>query len=206
MKMKRTLPALAICSASILILASCGTDPHRIDPAGTQGITTVNDINAKDWQMAAESCINSMLMSGAIDRKDGRKTVLMISDIKNDTQMHVDSKILTNSIREALLKSGKAITTTAVGAAGPEDAATKRVRDLQNSELFDQRTVQPNGTAIAPDMSIAGDIIQVYVEEGRYRESTVYFHITLTNLRTGLAEWEGQSQVAKQSKKNIFGF
>jgi penicillin-binding protein activator len=188
-------------------LSSCGTDAHRIDPNGVEGLTTVYDINAKDWQMAAESCINSMMKSGKLDRTDGRMTILAITGILNKTAVHVDTAILTNMIREAVLKSGKAMTTTAwTGTGGAEDPATRNVRNLQNDPLFDHRTVQPQGTAIAPDMTIAGEIIQIMATQGRYNESTVYFHITLTDLRTGLAVWEGQSQVAKQEKKNIFGY
>ncbi len=193
---------LAALSLLALLLPSCGTDAHRIDPNGLEGLTTVNDINAKDWQMAAESCVNSMLQSGAIDRTDGRKMIIMISGVKNATPVHVDSRILTNMIRESLLKSGKALTTTAVTG---EDAATRDVRKLQDDPLFDHRTVQPQGTAIAPDMSIGGEIIQIFAAQGRDRESNIYFHITLTDLKTGLALWEGQSQVAKQGKLSIFG-
>jgi len=198
----RLTTAIAAALSLAALLASCGTDPHRIDPNGLEGITTVNDINAKDWQVAAESCVNSMLQSGAIDRTDGRKMIIMISGVKNATPLHVDARILTNMIRESLLKSGKAVTTTAVTG---EDSATRDIRKLQNDPLFDQRTVQPQGTAIAPDMSIGGEIIQIFASQGRNRESNIYFHITLTDLKTGLALWEGQSQVAKQGKVSIFG-
>jgi uncharacterized protein (TIGR02722 family) len=201
----KTLNGAALVAA--LLLTSCGTDTHRIDPSGTEGLTTVRDIDPKDWQMAAESCIDSLLKSGALDRKDGRKSIAMVSDVRNETSSHIDTEILTNMIREALLKSGKAVTTTAVGGAkGPEDSATRQVRSLQNDALFDQRTVQPQGTAIAPDVSVGGEIIELYAEKGRAREANFYFHITLTDLKTGLAVWEGQSQVAKQSERGLFGF
>jgi len=199
--------SLAIFAAMACLISSCGTDPHRIDPNGLEGLTTVNDINAKDWQMAAEACVTEMMKSGKLDRTDGRMTILAITGIANKTAVHVDTAILTNMIREAVLKSGKAMTTTAwTGLGGVEDPATRNVRSLQNDPLFDHRTVLPQGTAIAPDMTIAGEIIQIMANYGRKSESTLYFHITLTDLKTGLAVWEGQSAVSKQDKKNIFGY
>ncbi len=201
------LTSAAGASLAALLLCSCGTDPHRIDPEGLEGLTTVDDVNAKDWQMAAEACVNSLLKSGVLDRSDGRKTVLMISGVRNETLAHLDTAILTNMLREALLKSGKAVATTALGPGGvAEDSATRDVRKLQDDPLFDHRTVQPQGTAIAPDMSVGGEIIQIVAQEGRRSESNIYFHITITDLKTGLALWEGQSQVAKQAEKPFFGF
>lgn len=199
--------AIALGLALAASLSSCGTDPHRIDPNGVEGLTSVNSIDAKDWQIAAEACVNSLLKSGVLDRADGRKSIVAITGVLNKTAMHVDTNILTNMVRESILKSGKAVTTTAwTGTGGSEDPATRNVRNLQNDPLFDHRTVQPQGTAIAPDVSVAGEIIQIFADAGRRHESTFYFHLTVTNLRTGLAEWEDQIQVSKQEQRNIFGY
>ncbi len=198
---------LATGFALSTLLSSCGTDAHRIDPNGMDGLTTTNYIDAKDWQTVAVAAVNSMLASGNLDRRDGRKTILAITGIVNKTAVHVDTNILTNMIRESVLKSGKAVTTTAwTGTGGAEDPATRNVRNLQNDPLFDHRTVQKQGTAIAPDMSVAGEIIQIFADQGRKHESTIYFHLTLTDLKTGLALWEDQFQVSKQEKRSVFGY
>lgn len=204
--MKNRTTFLLAFAAVLLITAGCGSDPERIDPAGNSGLTTTHDINFKDWQTAAETCINSMLQSGVLTRPDGRKTVLMISLVKNKTSQHIDTEILTDKIRQAVLRSGKAVTTTAVGANGPEDKASKQVRDLQDDDMFNQNTVQKMGTAIAPDMSLAGEIIQQKTNLGRNTESYFFFHMTLTDLSSGLAVWEDNVEIAKQSKRPYFGY
>ena len=193
-------------TAAVLIFSSCGTSPHRIDASGNSGITTVDDINFKDWQIAAEKGVTSLLSSGALDRKDGRKTILMISTIKNSTSQHINTRILTDKIRQAVLHSGKALTTTAVGGNGPDDRASKQVRDLENDDMFDQSTVQKAGTAIAPDMSLAGEIVQQKTTSGRMHESYFFIHMTLTDLKTGLAMWEENVEIAKQEKKPLMGW
>lgn len=204
--MKNRTTFLLAFAAALLITGGCGSDPERIDPSGNSGLTTTHDINFKDWQTAAETCINSMLQSGVLTRPDGRKTVLMISLVKNKTSQHIDTEILTDKIRQAVLRSGKAVTTTAVGANGPEDKASKQVRDLQDDDMFNQNTVQKMGTTIAPDMSLAGEIIQQKTNLGRNTESYFFFHMTLTDLSTGLAVWEDNVEIAKQSKRPYFGY
>ncbi len=192
--------------AAALTICGCGSDPARIDASGNRGLTTTDDINFKDWQMAAEKCINSLLESGTLVRQDGKKSVVMVSTVKNSTSQHIDVQILTQKITGAILRSGKAVTTTAVSGAGAIDKSTKQVRDLQDDEMFNQKTVKQNGTAIAPDFSLAGEITQMKTTEGRSKESYFYFHMTLTDLETGLAVWENEVEIAKQSTKPLMGF
>ncbi|HOK03980.1 MAG TPA: penicillin-binding protein activator LpoB [Victivallales bacterium] len=205
--MKKTFYYFFSGIIALAIFASgCGTDPARIDASGTDTITTTDDVNVKDWQIAAEKCVNSLLTSGVLLRNDGRKSVIMVSTVKNSTNQHIDIQILTQKIRTAILRSGQALTTTAVSADGPEDKATKQVRDLQDDEMFNQNTVQKMGTVIAPDYSLAGEITQQSTRQGRMRESYFYFHLTLTDLKTGLAVWEDEVEIAKQAKKPLVGF
>ncbi len=198
--------AITGLAAAVIVLSACGTGAHRMDASGNSGLTTVDDINFKDWQIAAEKGITSLLSSGALNRPDGRKTILMISTIKNSTSQHINTRILTDKIRQALLRSGKALTTTAVGGSGPDDKASKQVRELENDDMFDQSTVQKAGTAIAPDMSLAGEIVQQKTTSGRMRESYFFIHMTLTDLKTGLAMWEENVEIAKQEKKPLIGW
>ena len=196
----------AVAITGTMLLTGCGNMPTRINPQSDRGITTTDDINFKDWQITAEKTINSMLQSGVLKRADGRKNIIMISTVKNSTSQHINTKILTSKIRNAVLRSGMAMTTTAVSARGAEDKATRQVRGLQDDEMFNQSTVQKNGTAIAPDMSLAGEIIQEKTRQGRLKQSYFFFHLTLTDLKTGLAVWEDNVEIAKQSKRAFVGW
>ncbi len=191
-------------AAALLTMTGCGSAPVRIDTASSQGITTVHQIDFKDWQIAAEKGTSSMLESGVMKRADGRKTILMISDVKNSTRENVNTRILTDKIRQAVLRSGQAVVTTAVGAKGAEETAVRQVRELENDDLFNQSTVQKRGTVIAPDMSLSGEIVQQQRRSGRTEESYFFIHMVLTDLATGLAVWEDNVELAKQGTKSIF--
>ena len=186
------------------LAAGCAVAPHRIDPAGDERPTSTHRIDVKDWQTAALKSIDSLLESGALARTDGRKTVVMVGEVKNSTSTPVNTRILTDKIRQAILKSGKAVTTTAVGAKGAEETATRQVRELENDDLFNQATVQKRGTVISPDMSLSGEIVQQKNKVGRVEESYFFFHIVMTDLATGLAVWEDNVEIGKQETKSIF--
>jgi len=192
----------AVCA---LVLCGCGSPARRIDPT-TQGVTTVGDVNTRDWNDVATRAINSLIASGALVRPDGRKAVVMISEVKNRSGARARTQILTNKMRQAMLASGKALTTTAVGGRGPEDNATRQVRELENDDLFNQATVQKRGTVIAPDLSLSGEIIRQSTHAGRTRENTFYFHVVVTDLQSGLAVWEDNFEISKQETVNIFGY
>lgn len=206
MKHGKLIFCAAVSTMAAIALAGCGSNPTRIDPKSNQGMVTTDDINFKDWQIAAEKSVNSLLQSGTLKREDGRKNVLMISTVKNSTSQHINTRILTDKIRQAVLRSGMALTTTAVGGSGAEDNATRQVRKLQDDDMFNQQTVQKDGTAIAPDMSLAGEIVQQKTSQGRTSESYFFFHLTLTDLKTGLAVWEDNVEIAKQGTRPLMGW
>ena len=202
--MKKSLILIAPAVAAAL-LAGCGTSAHRIDPT-TEGVTTVSDVNTRDWQEVSAKAVNSLVASGALVRPDGRKSIVMINTIKNSTHGSIKTQLLTNKMRQAMLASGKAVVTTAVGGNGPEDNATRQVRELENDDLFNQATVQKRGTAIAPDLSLSGEIIEQRTSVGRTSESSFSFHVVVTDLATGLAVWEDTFDISKQETASLFNF
>ena len=104
------LPALALGCASA----------KYIDEGGDDSIVNVGQINTQDWIHAADQLTQSLLLSGAIQSVAGKPKILMIGRIKNNTSTHIDTDSLIKKIRVALNKSGRALTTTAVGLDGPE--------------------------------------------------------------------------------------
>ena len=59
---------------------------------------------------------------------------------------------------------------------------------------------------IAPDYSLSGKITQEIDRAGRTKQSTFYFQLSLTDLRTGLAFWEDQHEISKLGKRATVGF
>lgn len=196
---------LLIISLILAAVAGC-RHVERVDPNTTQGLTTVDELDFKDYQMAGEGLINKMLSSGRLDphTKEG-PAIMMVSTIRNSTTQHIDTQLLTQRITIALDKSEKVMTTTAHSGRGAIDPAVAGSRDLPNSDLYDPTTMQRNGTAIAPDLSLAGEITQLNRKEGRNSESYFMIYMTVTDLRTGLAVWQDAEEIVKQETRSLFG-
>ncbi len=203
--MKKSLISLSIVSAALLFTGCATTTgggsgtPHYInqEKAGTSTPVTLG-LDYQDFRKASMDAVQSMLRSGALNKPGGGRYVLAISTLINDTTQRIDMDQLVKSIRIALLQSGKVVVTTAVRAGGAEDTMSYEARKLRKSDEFNQRTVAKKGQMIAPDFSLSGKIIQ--------RTSTLssgetkvdyYFQLTLTDIKTGLAYWEGETVIQK---------
>ncbi|WP_331775036.1 penicillin-binding protein activator LpoB [Sulfurospirillum sp. 1612] len=186
-------------AATTLFLTGCNEQPRYLDanhPESNKAQTL--GLDYQDFRKASSDAIQSMLQSGALNRPGGGRYVLAISTIINDTTQRIDMDQLVKSIRISLLQSGKVIVTTAVRAGGAEDTMSYEARQLRNSDEFNQKTVAQKGQMIAPDFSLSGKIIQ--------RDATLatgetkvdyYIQLTLTDIKTGLAYWEGETVITK---------
>jgi len=188
----------------LLILSGCATTTRNIDMYNDKG-QAVMGLDYRDFQKAASEAIRSMLQSGTLNKRDGGRYVLAISRIVNDTMQRIDTDQLIKKIRVELLQSGKVVVTTAVSAGEPEDKMSMKARQLRKSDEFNQSTVAKKGQMIAPDLSLSGKIIQrnVKVSSGA-QQVEYYFQLTLTDINTGLAIWEGESVIGKRgSNKSV---
>lgn len=157
----------------------------------------------RDFEEAAAKTVNDMLASGAVNRPGGGRYVLVVSRIINDTMQNIDTDQLVKKIRVELLRSGKVVTTTAVGLGGAEDPMVAEARKLRQSEEVNQGTVAGKGKIIAPDLSLSGKIIQRnHRVDSSTQQVEYYFMLSLTDINSGLAFWEGETPIIKRGSNN----
>ncbi|MEM1207979.1 MAG: hypothetical protein AAF842_05520 [Planctomycetota bacterium] len=203
-------PAL-LAAVAFLPLAACETPAQRIDPAGTQTITTVGDLDIQDAQYAATQLSESLLASGVLGR-DGRPSVIAISTYVNNTSRHIDRDEVIKSIRVALNKAGVAQTITTIddtGAVGGEDAIASRHQRYRDEDAAVDSFAQGGSGEVRPpmpDYSLTFKILDNRVQAGKIKQVTYTFQMSVTDVRTGLAAWEDQIQVTKQGSRNTVGW
>ena len=200
--MKTTKLTLLATSLSLVLLSGCADKVQRIDMHNDGGDQVIG-LDYRDFNQAAGEAVQSMLKSNALNKKGGDRYVLAISEVRNDTMQHIDTDQLVKKIRIELLNSGKVYVSTAIGSA--EDSMNKEVRAVRDDAEFKQASVAKKGTLIAPDMSLSGKIIQRNVSMGKDKQQVeYYFMLTLTQLKTGFAVWEGESIIGKRgSSKSV---
>lgn len=188
----------------VLVVTGCASTPMKVDVANDRA-PTVMGLDYRDFEEAAADMIESLLASGALNHPDGARYVLAISNVTNDTMQRIDTDQLVKKIRVAVLNSGKAVITTAVGGNGAEDAMSYQARQLRENEEFDQSRVAGQGRMIAPDFSLSGKIIQRNnTMNRRTTQVDYYFMLSLTDIETGLAFWEDETPIIKRgSSKTV---
>jgi len=189
--------ASSLIIAGILI-TGCADKTQRIDMNNDQA-GQVMGLDYRDFNEAAGRSVQSMLKSGALDKKDNSRVVIAISKITNDTMQHIDTDQLIKKIRVDLLRSGRAVITTSVGAEGNVDKMNAEVRKLNDNADYNQDTTTQSGQLIAPEMSLSGKIIQrnITMDDGK-QQVEYYFQLSLTQLSTGLAWWEDETIIGKR--------
>ncbi|WP_280562083.1 penicillin-binding protein activator LpoB [Chromohalobacter sp. 48-RD10] len=188
---------LCLVSLLALVLAGCAAPTRYVDPDNDQGAVSMQ-LDYRDFAKASDKAVASMLASGAVDNPAGGRYVLVVSRIVNDTMQRLDTDQLVKKIRVQLLRSGRVVTTTAVGIDGPEDEMNQLTRTLRDSDEFDQRGVEKKGTLQAPDLSLSGKILQRNRRVADEQQVEYYVQLTLTDLSSGLALWENETQVIKR--------
>ena len=192
-----------IFAGTALLAAGCGTTVIDMDnPEAKVGMSNVMALEYRDFEKAADKAVQEMISSGAVTNRSGGRYVLVISRITNDTMQKIDTDQLIKKIRTQLLNSGKVVVTTAIGLDGAEDPMVMKARQLRKSKEVNQANVAKKGTIVAPDLSLSGKIIQRNLELDFGGERVeYYFQLTLTDLSTGLAIWEGETPIIKEGRK-----
>jgi len=182
------------------------TDPAYSARPAMGGETTFG-LDYRDFEYAAKQAVDSFLNSPrSIKPGSNAPWIMAISRIVNDTTLVLDTDQLVKKIRIALLNSGRVVTTTAVGADGPEDRMSAQVRELRSSKLFNQKSVARSGTMVAPDLSLSGKIIQRIMRVGGKQQVDYYFQLVATDIRTGLGYWEFEEVIAKLGDNTNFSW
>ncbi|SIO26295.1 penicillin-binding protein activator LpoB [Halodesulfovibrio marinisediminis] len=196
--MKKLLLLMLI--AFIGLTTGCGKrnaatmiDPHNDTNPRVMGL------GYRDFEQAANTAVNEMLASGAVSKPGGGRYVMVVSRVINDTMQNIDTDQLVKKIRVQLLRSGKVVTTTAIGIDGAEDPMVAAARKMRKSQEVNQKTVARKGQIIAPDLSLSGKIIQRNHRIDSDTDQIEYFFmLTLTDINTGLAFWEGETPIIKR--------
>lgn len=190
--------------AASVAVTGCKSTTSYVDNSNNKIVTM--GLSHKDFDGAANKALGEMIDSPLLahpEAAQGGRYVLAISNIINDTSQRIDTDQLTKKIRVGLLRSGKFLTTTAIGLNGAEDEMTAKVRELNNSKLVNKATTKKNGTVISPDFSLSGKIIQRTNKIDRSNQLVdYYFQLTLTQLETGLAYWEGEYPISKKGSND----
>jgi len=180
----------------MLLMIGCSDSPSYVETGDSKSYTSMG-LDYHDIEKAASDSVQSLLNSAYVRNisRVGSPKVLMISSVINDTMQTIDTDQLTRKVTRDMRNSGKFQLTLALG-----DGADKGVnesRSARENDEFDQHTTIEKGTLISPELSLSGKIVQKNTKVGSKQRTDYYFLLTLTNLKSGLVEWDDEVNIIK---------
>ncbi|MBS1983872.1 MAG: penicillin-binding protein activator LpoB [Bdellovibrionales bacterium] len=193
---------LAIVTLLALVFTGCAekqfTQGEYDDP---NEVRLLDDkFNESDASQLAEEMIKSMAAHPIfVDSKV--PPVVQVEQVRNKTSEHIDTKSITDSIRTALIKTGK------VRFANKEDreAVQGEVDYQSDSGRVRKDTQKKRGGAIGTDYVLTGDLVSNVQEVGSKKLIFYKMTLNLTNVTTGIIEWSEEKPIRKRFKKRAVG-
>lgn len=198
--MNRALILVPLLATGLFGISACST----VQYGDATAVETVNtDFGSTDLQMIAEKMVDDMLASGAVAQlgAGGKRPILFVDRIKNKTTEHIDTESITDTISTKLLNSGKFrfVDMTAV------DAVMKQMDYQKNSGLVDEAKAVQMGRQLGAQYMLYGNFSSIVKTSGSTKDVYYKFTMKLTDIESGLVEFQSEKEIRKTRKKSLIG-
>lgn len=194
--MKNVLIAGVMCLG---VLTGCASGPAVTyqDPNDVETLTA--DFGTTDVQLITDKMVSSLLETPVFGSD---RPVIWVSQIRNKTSEHIDTKMITDRIRTALLKSGRVRFT----AASDIPKELQRQITYQNeSGIVDPSTAAGQARQIGAKFMLYGEVGSIVKQAGRSKLVDYQVTLNLTNVETGIIEWADDKSIRKGSTRQLIG-
>ena len=207
MKLGKVVQIMMVTVIAFGIFSGCAAKSKYVEPSEVRDNPALS-FNPNDLQMLAERMAQSLIDTDIFEGKE--KPIIRITELKNKTSEHIDTKAITDKVRTALVKSRKVRFVA--------DKKENYAREDQLNEFKDQN--DPNGLGAfmdenaklkigkmkGPKFHLFGEIVSIANSNSDGKD--VYYKMTLSllNLEEGLLDWSEEKELRKIKEKRLFGF
>ena len=187
--------AITILLSIALTFVGCASNGGgkvvRVDPREIRD--TDANYGAEDLHIFVEKMVSAMLQSSIFNSSKKPYIALGNIGIGEGVEEHIDTKLITNSIRTNLIKSTK------VHFIDSENIEMlKKEIDFQNeSKYVDKSTIKKRGAFIAKDYELTGDVHSIKKDSGRTIDNFYALTLKLTNVKTSVIVWSEEKEIRK---------
>jgi uncharacterized protein (TIGR02722 family) len=186
----------------VMSLVGCGPKVFKKGEYDSD-VESTNLLNDKwsetDMQKVVKDLVASLVAHPSIAA--AKKTPLvMITQLQNKTDEHIDTQNIMDMVRVELMNTGKV---SFVDKEAREDV--KGEYDYQNSGVVSKESKKGPGKQEGADYILNGRLDAIVQEVGK--DKTVYYKVTLnlTSLERNVIVWSGYKQMRKIYKKKSLG-
>lgn len=201
--MKRKFLVTIACVGTLLTLNSCSTKVAYENPDSVD--TTSIDFSSTDLQAITKKMTDDMLNSRGVKKITAMDTpTLFFSNIRNETNEHINTTMLSNTVQTQIVNSGLFQVT--------DMTQIKNIREQlgyqANSGMVDQSTATQIGHNIGARYMVYGSIQDINNTSVDKDRRSKYFLATLKmlDLKTNLIVWQAQKQILKSQTRSMFGW
>lgn len=202
--MKMNFRKLFIGSLSVLALSSCTS--FQGEYADPNAVEIVDDKwNETDARKTSEILIKSMLekpwLAEFMKEHKNEKPFLLVDDVENRTDEHIDTKAMMEAIRDEVINSGK----IRFIEGQQRDKILKEIKYQSESGMVAQEKAKKKGKQIGSDFLLHGAISsQVHTQKG-LKTITYQPILQLTNLETAEIVWSQKYDIKKRFNRSSAG-
>ncbi|MEZ4743738.1 MAG: penicillin-binding protein activator LpoB [Bdellovibrionota bacterium] len=187
---------------SLLTLGSACTKSFEGEYSDPSAVEIVDDRwNESDARKSAEVLIKSMLVKPWLknfkSRHDGQRPVLIIDDVENRTDEHLDIKALMEAIRDELINSGKIRFVNA----SRRQKILDEIKYQQESGRVSSSSAKKKGRQTGADFLLGGAISSSVHSMDELKTVTYQVNLILTNLESAEIEWSQKHSIKKRFKR-----
>lgn len=204
--MPRTRLFLFGCALSLILLSSCMTTEKKID---IDRLTEeeMRDLsgywNDIDVRLTAEHLVQDCSASPAIasfTAKNGRVPVVIVGRIRNQSDEHIDTKILAKKIENALMNSEKL-----EFVADSDERLAIRAERLSQHDFANPETAKQLHNELGADFIMLGSIKTIIDSANSVTIRTYYVSAELFDIETSHVIWAGEdSSIKKQITRSRY--
>ncbi len=200
-----SLTKLTTCLLLASAFGACTKDfeGEYSDPAKAEIVD--DKWNETDARKTAEhlikSCLERPWLKNYMRGHNNTKPVVIVDDVENRTDEHIDTRALTDFVQNELINSGEVRFVNA--------AKRQKILDeikYQASGAVAKESQKQYGKQTGADFILAGAISSSVHSQGELKTVTYQTTLNLTNLETAEIEWSEKYLIKKRFKRSKSGW
>ena len=202
--MKKLMFAMA-AAATACVLSGCATTHARETQLDLAPKTAA--LEPQDVRRTVEKMVDSMLNDS--DFKDDlrkafgeERPVIDLAEVKNNSSMHIDTKMVTSSIRTKLIRSRKFRFMDHTTAANDQ----RFLNDQALNGMTDPSKAVRMGKQSAQQLYLYGALDEIRNQTDDVTDRYYKFNLNLKDIKSGEIVWTDEQEVRKEQVKALIGF
>ena len=190
--MKTTL--LALTGLALAVCTGCATGRGVVYDSPLDRGPMTTRIEPQDIRRTVEKMAESLIADpGVLEATNGERPILDIEPMKNNSQIIVDMRSITDSVRTRLIRS-RLFRFVDRSTAGADIAIMDEQAQLGLTDP--SKAIRP-GQQIAAQMYLTGTLTDMSTTVGRTTDRYYKFTMILKDLRTGEIVWTDENEIRK---------